>query len=247
MFKEIKEKVKRLLGREVRYHQMHGDFGLEKLGSGYGGWIIPVKELHEHSICYLAGAGEDISFDIALVTRFKCPVFIFDPTPRAKDHFDKFVTRSLEEEDIVDYGEDRVEKKLLPYFRFFEVGLWETSGKLKFFAPKESSHISHSVSNLQGTSTYFEAAVQSLPDIMRSNGHASIDLLKMDIEGAEFNVINSILSEKLDIRVLCIEFHKKVNGNFEEIQEAIYKLEKYGYRVIARENLDFTFLKTENG
>ena len=144
-------------------------------------------------------------------------------------------------------GKTGLKKNCFPILGFFEVGLWETSGKLKFFAPKESSHISHSVSNLQGTSTYFEAAVQSLPDIMRSNGHASIDLLKMDIEGAEFNVIDSILSEKLDIRVLCIEFHKKVNGNFEEIQEAIYKLEKYGYRVIARENLDFTFLKTENG
>ena len=39
------------------------------------------------SLCYCAGAGEDISFECALVERYGCRVRIIDPTPRATQHF----------------------------------------------------------------------------------------------------------------------------------------------------------------
>jgi hypothetical protein len=61
---------------------------LLRLGTDYGGWIIPADSgLSTKSICYSAGAGEDISFDCALVERFHCQVRIIDPTPRAIQHF----------------------------------------------------------------------------------------------------------------------------------------------------------------
>jgi hypothetical protein len=41
------------------------------VGTSYGGWLLPKHHnLTQTSICYLAGAGEDISFDCALVERF---------------------------------------------------------------------------------------------------------------------------------------------------------------------------------
>ncbi|MEP6891423.1 MAG: hypothetical protein ABI955_12095 [Nitrospirota bacterium] len=61
---------------------------LLRLGTTYGGWIIPADAgLTADSICYCAGAGEDISFDCALVERFHCQVRVIDPTPRAIQHF----------------------------------------------------------------------------------------------------------------------------------------------------------------
>jgi hypothetical protein len=42
---------------------------------------------NRYSICYCAGAGEDISFACALVERFRCQVRVIDPTPRAIQHF----------------------------------------------------------------------------------------------------------------------------------------------------------------
>jgi hypothetical protein len=61
---------------------------LVRLGTTYGGWIIPVDAgLTADSICYSAGAGEDISFDCALVERFHCQVRVIDPTPRVIQHF----------------------------------------------------------------------------------------------------------------------------------------------------------------
>src|SRR5712692_3232196 len=62
---------------------------LLRLGTVYGGWIIPANSgLSADSVCYSAGAGEDISFDCALIERFYCQVRVIDPTPRAITHFD---------------------------------------------------------------------------------------------------------------------------------------------------------------
>lgn len=51
---------------------------LEKLGSKYGGWIVPVDILDKNSICYCVGVGEDITFDLELIKRFDCQVYAFD-------------------------------------------------------------------------------------------------------------------------------------------------------------------------
>src|SRR5690349_20031148 len=63
---------------------------LLRLGSQYGGWLIPADlRLGDTSVSYLAGAGEDISFDCALASKFHCQVRIFDPTPRAVQDFEQ--------------------------------------------------------------------------------------------------------------------------------------------------------------
>lgn len=58
-----------------------------RLGSEYGGWNIPSHFLTSSSVCYLVGAGLDISFDLEVASQFKSQVHIFDPTPRAYEHY----------------------------------------------------------------------------------------------------------------------------------------------------------------
>ena len=53
------------------------------IGSDYGSWIVPTALLSADAICYCAGVGEDVTFDLGLVARFGCRVWAFDPTPRA--------------------------------------------------------------------------------------------------------------------------------------------------------------------
>ena len=46
---------------------------LHRLGTAYGGWIIPADHgLTADSLCYCAGAGEDISFECALAEQYHC-------------------------------------------------------------------------------------------------------------------------------------------------------------------------------
>ena len=48
----------------------------------YGGYILPTLLLSQDSVCYLAGTGEDISFDLSVIARFGCEVHSLDPVPR---------------------------------------------------------------------------------------------------------------------------------------------------------------------
>ena len=57
--------------------------------------------------------------------------------------------------------------------------------------PPAHAGVSHSVVNLQRTAAGdgFTAKVDSLASIMATQGHAAIDILKVDIEGAESTVL----------------------------------------------------------
>jgi FkbM family methyltransferase len=203
--------------------------GLEKLGSAYGGWIVPTLAISEGAVCYFAGVGEDITFDLALIARFNCNVFAFDPTPRAKLHVHQQAAH-------------------LSQFHFFDFGLWDAEGLLKFYAPANSEHVSHSIVNLQNSDRYFEAPCKRLSAVMREMGHSRIQLLKLDIEGAEYRVIDSLVEDRLDIGILCVEYHAihdDADDEFpDQIKKSVARLREMGYALVAVElNLNYTFVK----
>jgi FkbM family methyltransferase len=246
MLSKLKKKIKHFLKPDLKFRLTRLPECLQKLGTEYGGWTIPISLVDEDSVCYLAGAGEDISFDVELATRFHCSVHIFDPTPRAKAHFDDMVD-SFKEGSLcwpVDsptyfYEPD---SKAVNCMHFHQLGIWTKNEVLRFFAPKDETHVSHSISNMQGTENYFEAPVRRLSDIMKEQGHAALDILKLDIEGAEYEVLDSVLTDGLAIKVLCVEFHPSKELGLQPVQAMISKLEQNNYKVIAREDLDFTFI-----
>lgn len=160
---------------------------MEMLGNPYGGYRVPTSQLGERSVCYLAGTGEDITFDLALIARFGCEVWAFDPVPEAA----AYVARA---------GADE------PRHHFMGVGLWSSDTTLAFHAPAQEGFVSHSATNLQGTEAAFEAHVRAVTSLMAELGHDHIDLLKVSAEGAEFEIIDHVLDNGIDVRVLCVEF-----------------------------------------
>ncbi|MBL8423635.1 MAG: FkbM family methyltransferase [Candidatus Accumulibacter phosphatis] len=200
--------------------------GLERLGSDYGGWYAPTHELGPASVVYSAGIGEDITFDKALIQRCGCSVHGFDPTPTAID----FVTRQF------------TEHTLSSKFRFEPVGLWDSETHLQFFAPKTRGWVgSYSALNLQGTEEResISVPVKRLSSLMRENGHTQIDLLKMDIEGAEYRVIDEILASRIPVRWLCIEFDQPVP--FWTTNRALRRLQEGGYQLCKVDRWNFVF------
>lgn len=246
MLHSIRKTLKQIIRPDLKYSGFKPGKKLVTIGTDYGGWTIPVELLDSGSICYLAGAGEDISFDLGLAKQVGCIVHIFDPTPRSKKHYDDVVTAAGNGSKMLINNNEKelyeLDKEAVKLLRFHELGIWRQKDVLKFFAPQNDTHISHSISNLQHTSKYFEANVNRLSNLMQQNGHDHLDLLKIDIEGAEFEVIDTIIEDKLRINIFCVEFHQKEQKDFSEIQASINKLENSGYFVIARKDLDFTFL-----
>jgi FkbM family methyltransferase len=199
---------------------------LERLGSDYGGWFVPSHDLGPDSIVYSAGIGQDISFDKALIARCGCRVYGFDPTPASVE----FVAQQFQQE------------ALSPQFCFEAVGLWDTETHLKFFAPKTRGWTgSYSALNLQGTQDResISVPVKRLSTVMRENGHRRIDLLKMDIEGAEYRVIDEILERKIPIRWLCIEFDQPVP--FWTTHRTLRRLQDAGYQLCKVDRWNFVF------
>ncbi len=195
---------------------------LERIGSDYGGWYVPVDLLTAHSICYLAGVGEDITFDLGLIDRVGCHVYAFDPTPRAAEHV-------------------AIVAKGVALFHFFEIGLWSEEATMRFFAPQDPRHVSHSIVNLQKTESYFDASCRPLRAIMDDLGHDHIDLLKMDIEGAEHRVIAAMLSDDVLPRIIAVEFDQP--ARYRQMRHTFKLLLDSGYSLINIDKSNLTFVR----
>lgn len=202
---------------------------LKKIGSRYGGWIVPVTRLDSASVCYCVGVGEDITFDLGLIETFGCEVFAYDPTPRASEHVE---TRAFGNKN----------------FKFSTYGLWDSDEVRRFYSPANPAHVSHSILNLQNSNTYFEAQCRRLSTLMRENGHDRLGLLKLDIEGAEYRVVESLIEDRVDIDIICIEYdeayHPLDEGFRLRIRESVRRLMRFGYAMVAIDGkCNFTFVK----
>jgi hypothetical protein len=72
--------------RFARALDVKGGLELIRLGSNYGGYVIPANVIGPDWICYSAGLGEDITFEIELAKRYGSTVYGFDPTPQSAEH-----------------------------------------------------------------------------------------------------------------------------------------------------------------
>lgn len=196
--------------------------GLQRLGTRYGGYVVPLDLIDEGWICYSGGLGEDISFELELMDRRRCHVYGFDPVPRAASHVASTVN-----------GDDR--------FTFLPVGLWSTDSTLEFFAPASAEHVSHSIANLQRTNDSMTAPCRSLRSLMSELGHARIDLLKLDVEGAEYEVLEPVFSGELECRVLCIDFHKVTS--LRDMVDSVNRLRDVGYVPVHVYRTDVTLVR----
>lgn len=200
-----------------------------RIGSSYGGWIVPTGLLGADAICYCAGVGEDITFDLGVIERFGCSVYAFDPTPRAAAHV-------------------ATHAALEPRFHFAPVGLWSSDEVKRFYAPANAAHVSHSVLNLQRTDRYFDAPCRRISGLMRERGHTRLDLLKLDIEGAEYAVLDSVLDDALDVGILCVEFdevqHRLTPSILRRIARSLDRLLAHGYQIVAADDVcNYTLVK----
>ena len=221
----IRRRAERIERRVVLGRPKHqAGLGLEKIGSGYGGWIVPTRRMTADWICYDGGVGEDITFDLEVIERFGCTIFAFDPTPRAV----AFVAANAADE---------------VRFVFRPVGLWSEDTSLRFFAPRDPSHVSHSAVNLQHTDTFFEAEVRSIPTLMRELGHDRIDLLKLDIEGAEHRVIRSLLDAGVRPIVICLEIDQPVRPW--TFWRTVRRIRRAGYDLVAVDHWNLTFIRQD--
>ncbi|MBI2513161.1 MAG: FkbM family methyltransferase [Opitutae bacterium] len=159
-------------------------------GSEYGGWAILADSLDASSTVLSFGIGDDCTFDLALIAKYGCTVHGFDPTPKS-----------------IAWVESNIHD---PRFVFHPWALAGHSGTLELYLPVHPDHVSASLR----PGTHVSAGRVQVPCfdprmLMQRLGVAEIDVLKMDIEGAEYEVIDRLVTdgELRKVRQLLIEFH----------------------------------------
>lgn len=190
-------------------------------------WTIAGGSLGPASTVLCAGAGHDISFEKALLAAYGCKIVLLDPSPT---------------------GIATVQRENIPAGRlqFLPVALAGQDGRLKFQEPEDSREGSFRAES-HGTGTGLEFPTRSLASLMNEQGWRHIDLLKMDIEGCEYEVIDNLLARRLDIRQICVEFHhgRAFGHTRNEMIRAILRLRRAGFDLVHCHHQDHTFLRRQ--
>uniref|UniRef100_A0A0G4GH26 Methyltransferase domain-containing protein n=1 Tax=Chromera velia CCMP2878 TaxID=1169474 RepID=A0A0G4GH26_9ALVE len=203
------------------------------LGDG-GKWVCGMKYLElvkgADCIVYSFGVASDISFEQEIHERTQCLIRTFDI--------------EIPNKNVVE------EMSKMPRLDFVLGGL----------AVHDRIHMSHAdcmearggVCNDQ--EKFQESNFLSLPSIMKFYGDEHLSILKIDIEGAEWDVLESLLAvegQELPFSQLLVEFHRETHLVDERKAVKVFEgLEKRGFRIFSSEanpwhalkNYEFSFV-----
>lgn len=165
-----------------------------------------------------------MTFDLELVEEYGCQVFAFDPTPKSVEWVRQ--------------------QNLPPEISFNPWGVADFDGSALLYPPLNKTHMSHSLTKHKGTSNEgVTVDFKSIGTTMELLGHNSISLLKMDIEGGEYAVINDIIRNEISVNQLCVEFHHRFsNFDIEDTRKAVSELSSIGLYPFTQERETCSFL-----
>jgi len=218
--------LKRLTGKELRL-KIELDIPTIK----DGGWWFTADALNSESIVYSLGVGDEINFDLSIIEKYGVNVFAFDPTPNSVDMLDASKTPEK--------------------FHFHPWAVTATDGSLKFY-PRlkkdgtKSDVMFTMIPEEETKDDVIEVPAYSLATITEKLAHSRIDVLKMDIEGAEYEVLDGLLDSPVLPTQLLVEFHHRfVENGLQRTYDIIDRLRAAGYKIIAISEIgrEISFLK----
>jgi len=153
---------------------------------GEQAWYISPQALPARPMVVSLGLAENLSFDLAMVRDYRARVHGFDPTPASRAW---------------------VEKNILPAdFHYHALAVAGHDGWLDLYER-------YGKGGKQKGPVFQRAPCRRLSGISEELGLQEIDVLKMDIEGSEYDVLEDALGRKIFPQQIAVEFHHR----FEEI------------------------------
>ncbi len=180
-----------------------------------------------------AGLGTDTHFEEDVIKKYRnANIYAFDPTPKSIE-FVKTV-RHLDKEKR---------------FHFFSYGISKQDGREIFYLPADDSAVSCStIKNMYSSKKNIEVEMKSFKSVLELTKVKKIDILKLDIEGTEFSVIEDIIDSNIEIKQICLEIHPLYFENpYKETKKFLKKMFGANYKIayITRNGLgnEITFIK----
>lgn len=177
-------------------------------------------------VIYSGGVGKDISTEVELCSNFDCIIYLYDPSPTG-----------IETMHGIDFDKRRI--------AFSPLGLAGSEGPLAFASPDIPLEGSFRSAGETSNDTMVFPCVRLSNEIKR-NGHALVHLLKLDVEGFEYEILDDVLGAGVTVDQICIEFHHFLSGRHpNETKRALRQLREHGYVLIHKSRYDYTFVRRE--
>ncbi len=226
-------RLKRSLGR--RWKEWRLPRGYERLGTRYGGWWINAQAMGPQPLLIDCGLGEDISFPVAFLQRFAgAKVIGVDPNPRSLEYCRARCPAGME---------------ILPN------ALWTRAGEtLAFHLPRSQDELPQGADGVSGSldpsheyvegGERIETLTVDLNALLAHAGRTECDVLKLDIEGAEYALLEALIASGR-IRAahqVLVEFHHGVTGHSPaDTQRIVSQLGAAGHRLMHVEGRNYIF------
>lgn len=236
------------------------NFKIITLGSKYGGWSFVDHANLIDSTIISCGLGEDASFDIEFTKRYKSNVILVDPTPRAITHFHSIVDNlgSIKLSKYNNNGLENISSYDLRFLkksqiRLVDKAIWINNSFVNFYTPRDKSHVSHSITNFQNNySTETDnilVQATTVEQLIHEFKLSTLPILKLDVEGAETEVIKDLLSKGIFPTQILVEYDEMQNLN-KNIKNKIYKchlsLLEADYKLVKVEKINFLYVRYED-
>jgi hypothetical protein len=154
-----------------------------------GGYLVSRSDINMSDVLISLGIGEDWSFEEDLADIKNIEVFSYDASINQKVFFQRFIKSLLLSVLLL-----RNPKKTIHYLRVF-------LNYKKFWGQPQNHWISKFVGVNTNASNYY-----TLSTILDSTKHKNI-FLKIDIEGSEYRLLNTLILNQDRISGLVLEFH----------------------------------------
>jgi FkbM family methyltransferase len=230
------EWLKRSLGR--RWREWRLPSGYIRLGTKYGGWWLDRDLVRPDPLLIDCGLGRDISFDGAFLSRFGGTVIGVEANPASLAWCAPRCPPGMHLRDRAFWtrpGETLVFHLPRPPERLPK-GADGVSGSLlashEYVAGGESRHV---------TTT-------SLEEVLAEAGREDCDVLKLDIEGAEYAVLEGLIARGLlgKCRQLLVEFHHGVTEHtLVETKRTVEAILAAGFRLAHIESRNYSFFQAD--
>lgn len=226
------ERLKRSLGRRFRERLLPR--GYVRLGTHHGGWWINKYDVGEDPLLIDCGLGEDISFPSAFLDEFGGHVVGIDPNPRSIKYCQENAPDGME---------------------VWQKAFWcEPAITIIFHMPRPLHALPKGADGVSGSlleshdyvigGDKIHAKTTSLAEVLESMDREKCDVLKIDIEGAEYEVINRLCytGEIVKAKQILVEFHHFcTNHTIGDTNRAVERIKRNGFDLIHVEDRNHIF------
>jgi FkbM family methyltransferase len=198
--------------------------GLRRLGDA-SPWHIRADLLTSESVVLSGGVGRDISFELQLASEYGCRIYLFDPSPTGRETMALVANQH-------------------PLIEYIPLGLAGSERKSQFCIPMNPDEGSYYLSSERSSNLSVPFDCISVTEFCRQRDIRRLDLLKLDIEGFEYEVLQNVLIGGVIPRQICVEFHHFLPGvPLYKTLKAIWGVRQHRLRLIHKDRCDLTFIR----